>query len=625
MADEMLDKLLFPHAEVRDIQRELISDVNDAISNRRNLIAHAPTGLGKTASTLPIALAHAIEKDLVVFFLTSRHTQHKIAIDTLREVKKKHNRDFVTIDIIGKRHMCPSPAAQTLGGADFLEFCKLQAEEGKCDFYNNTRDKTKPTVDAKFVMDKLKTEMPCSTEQVMNECSRLDLCPYEISMMLAPKAKVIVSDYYYIFNDHIRTAFFKKAGFELDKCIIIIDEGHNVPDRLRELMTVKVSTVILDRAAKEARKFGFKELASNIESFKIRLWDLSRVNSDIERLIARQDLVDKIENFVNYDQFVSDLESAATDIREKQRASYVGSIYKFLGSWLGADKGYARILQKVKDGVITLSYRCLNPLAIAEPVVKNCYSAIIMSGTLTPTSMFKELLGFPKDTVEKSYPSPFPKENRLALIVPETTTKFTERSDDMYKRISEKLVEITDNIPGNSVVFFPSYFIRDKVNNTFLTASKKTVFSERQEMTKEDKLETLENFKRYKNVGAVMLAVSAGNFSEGIDLPDILKCVIIVGLPLQKPDLETQELIKHYDEVFGKGWDYGYLFPAFNKCLQGAGRCIRSSTDRGVIVFLDERFAWNNYFRCFPSDYNVKVMRSYYMDMVKGFFAKPLL
>jgi DNA excision repair protein ERCC-2 len=111
-----------------------------------------------------------------------------------------------------------------------------------------------------------------------------------------------------------------------------------------------------------------------------------------------------------------------------------------------------------------------------------------------------------------------------------------------------------------------------------------------------------------------------GNFGEGIDLPgDYLKGVIIVGLPLQRPDLETEALIKYYDDKFKKGWDYGYLFPAFNRALQSAGRCIRSETDKGVIIFLDERYTWKNYNRCFPPSWSLKTTLLY-EKMIEDFF-----
>ena len=122
----------------------------------------------------------------------------------------------------------------------------------------------------------------------------------------------------------------------------------------------------------------------------------------------------------------------------------------------------------------------------------------------------------------------------------------------------------------------------------------------------------LEKFKSYSKTGAILLGVVAANFSEGIDLPgDFLNGVIVVGLPLSKPDLETMKLIEYYDNKFGRGWDYGYLFPAMNKTLQAAGRCIRSESDKGVIVFLDERYAWPNYKRCFPEEAGLKITKEY--------------
>ena len=141
-------------------------------------------------------------------------------------------------------------------------------------------------------------------------------------------------------------------------------------------------------------------------------------------------------------------------------------------------------------------------------------------------------------------------------------------------------------------------------------------------MTKQEKTEFIERFKQYKNTGAVLLGAITGSFGEGVDLPgDLLKGVIIVGLPLQTPDLETKQLIAYYQQKFGKGWDYGYILPAFQKTLQGAGRCIRTETDRGVVVFLDERYAWPMYGRCFPEEYQVHVSQ-YPIEEIEEFFRK---
>jgi DNA excision repair protein ERCC-2 len=87
----------------------------------------------------------------------------------------------------------------------------------------------------------------------------------------------------------------------------------------------------------------------------------------------------------------------------------------------------------------------------------------------------------------------------------------------------------------------------------------------------------------------------------------MLQAVVIVGLPLEKPTLEVNALIKYYQKKFTRGWDYAYLYPAVNKALQAAGRCIRSSKDKGVVVFMDERYLWKNYRKCFPKDMPVIV------------------
>jgi len=149
---------------------------------------------------------------------------------------------------------------------------------------------------------------------------------------------------------------------------------------------------------------------------------------------------------------------------------------------------------------------------------------------------------------------------------------------------------------------------------------RKKMLIEKQNLSKDEREQILEEFKQYKDDGCVLLAVSSGSFGEGIDLPgDFLKAVVIIGLPLEKPDLETKELIDYYQDRFGRGFEYGYILPAITKCLQNAGRCIRSETDKGVIIFLDERFAWQNYYKCLPADMDFKISKMY-EERIERFF-----
>ena len=213
-----------------------------------------------------------------------------------------------------------------------------------------------------------------------------------------------------------------------------------------------------------------------------------------------------------------------------------------------------------------------------------------------------------------------PRENRLALVVTAATTKFSKRSSDQFAKMAEVCANASSAIPGNVILFFPSYTVMEEVHKHIHGKIQKQVLKEHTDMSKEEKQKLLQQFKNTHMAGGVLLAVIGGSFSESIDLPGtLLNGVIIVGLPLGKPDLHTRELIRYYNIRFGRGWDYGYVFPAFTKALQSAGRCIRTETDRGVIVFVDERYALESYYQCFPPDVTPK-MTEFYEEAIVEFF-----
>ena len=597
---------LFPHERVRDVQQQLMDDVSAALQERTHFIAHAPTGLGKTAATLSPALKLALDRDLVVFFLTSRHTQHKIVLDTLQAIKKKHSVDFIATSIIGKKWMCAQPNVSTMRSNDFFAYCKALREGNKCDYYTNARNPK--NINCDIVLKELEKESPVPTEDVISRSSAKTLCPYEISLMLSEKSKVIITDYYYLLNPRIRESFLRKINKKLEQAIIIFDEGHNLPNRARELLTQRISTRLIQGAVREAKKYRYDDVAMllvELENILQRFAEKLQVGK--EKLVRRDDLLEAIEAFTDIEEFGTKLDVAADVIREDQKKSMLGAISAFLEDWPEGDDGFSRILTK-QDNNIQLSYRCLDPSLATKDLIEQAYSTITMSGTLSPVQMFADLLGIPANKrIAKEYPSPFPAENRLALVVPRTTTKFSQRSDAQFRNIAEHCAKIANSLPGCVAFFFPSYQIRDTVNASFASLCNKTLFLEQPNMTKEQKQDFIDRFKKYQNSGAVLLAVAAGSFGEGIDLPGILKGVVVVGLPLDRPDLETQQLIEYYDKKFGKGWDYGYIMPALTKCMQNAGRCIRSETDRGVIAFLDERYAWPRYFNCFPTDWKLRI------------------
>ncbi|MCF7798381.1 hypothetical protein K9M74_00595 [Candidatus Woesearchaeota archaeon] len=580
--------------------------------------------LHNTAASIAPVLSQALDKGKTIFFLTSKNTQHKIAIETLQAIRKRHNIELSGADIVGKKWMCLQPGVTTLPTGEFNEYCRTLREDKRCEFYENLKRGEQLTPNARLALAEMEQMGPSVVEETMKTGKEYKVCPYEIALLMAAKAHVIIADYYYLFHPRIRETFLKKNKKELENAIIIVDEAHNLPNRIKDLATANLSLVLLKRAASEAKKFGHLAIEHVMGQFAKLLRDLMK-GSDDEKFVSQETFTLQAEKITSLIPLTEELYKIADNIREEQKLSSLGAVADFLDSWIGKDDGFTRIISKKRaynQENITLSYRCLDPSIIAKEVVLKASSTILMSGTLTPTKMYSELLGFPPGTVEETYPSPFPEKNSLNLIIAKTSTKYTTRNEGQYQEIAKILTSVINEVPGNIAVFFPSYQMKDAID-TYLSKVEKAMLHEYQDMSKQEKEEVILSFRRQQLTGACLLAVVGGSFSEGIDLPgEELKGVVVVGLPLGRPDLETKALIEYYDKKFSKGWDYGYVFPAFNKIIQSAGRCIRSETDRGVIVFLDERFTWPQYYRCFPKTWKMKVSVNHYQEQIQKFFAK---
>ncbi len=614
----------FPHTTARQTQKEFMDFLAEALMNKKSVLIHAPTGIGKTAASLSPALGYALKNKKTIFFVTGKHTQHKIALETLSRIKEMYKINIKVADFIGKKWMCLQPGAVEMENNEFSEFCKEHINKKTCTYYENVKTKGQPSYSTQKALTALQ-ENTLNVDQVIRVAQAHHICPYELTAQHAMHANVIIADYFHVLSPHIQDALFKKIEKEIGNTIIIFDEAHNIPDRVRDLLTINTSTQQAEWAAKEARQLGYEEFANTIEEIKKVIEELA-TNIPLqthEALLQKHELIDKIKKIQDYDQLVGDLKAIGDQVLEQKRRSSAFGLGKFLEDWNGPDEAFTRVIQRAftKKGKpnIQITYRCLDPSLIIKPLADQT-QLIFMSGTLSPISTFRDILGIDAETKELT--DPFPPENKLALVVPEITTKFTHRDDAMYRKIAGYSAAFANAIPGNSVIFFPSYQLRDAILPYFSKLCEKTTFLEQPSSTKQEREELIEKFKTYKDRGACLLGVSNASFGEGIDLPgDYLKGVIIVGLPLAKPDLETQELIRYYDYRFGKGWDYGYTFPALTRTLQNAGRCIRSATDRGVIIFLDDRYNMPQYRKFFPKEWNIQTLQDP-IKAVKEFFEK---
>lgn len=597
-------QIFFPYENVRTQQKEIMADVADCLSKRKVLIAQAPTGLGKTVSSLAPAIAFARENSKKIFFLTPKSSQHKIVFETINLINEKFGLDVKAVDLVGKKQMCLDPLISH-AGYGFYEACNKKKKEAKCVFYNNTKGKTpkQKTIAARNrapLMDKFNKDFSYLKEI----CSLHSLCPYEMTIELAKKSDIVVCDYAHLFNPDIRENLLTQIGINLEEIIVIIDEAHNLPSRIRDIISSNISLEAVEKSIKEAKTAGSFEIEFMLGDVKKEIISFGKKLSfeKNEAMLAQED-------FDLLKKIVKGKEEAVLETAEKFMAKakvencFLLAVWEFLHELLREQENTMHVVDK-KNGLRVGVY----PLDIEEnsgDVLNYAWSALLMSGTLVPLEMYKDILGI-KNSLLKEYESPFPKENRLNLFVDGVTTKYTSRGSEQYAMIGDKVSKIISKVPGNTMVFFPSFEMLERISSYVRTPKK--VLIQKQEMTNEEKNKMIKDFKELGAMfGGVMFAVSGGSIAEGIDFPgEHLLCAIVIGIPFAKSNIYSEALIRFYNQKMGKGFDYGYVAPAMNKALQAAGRVIRTETDKGICIFLDERFSEDRYKKFYPKNFLFK-------------------
>ncbi len=604
--------LLFPFPEIRNGQKELINDIKTVLETRGTLIAHAPTGIGKTAATLTPAIEYALNNDKIVFFLTSKQSQHKIVIDTLRLIKEK-NKDkvsFSVVDVISKQAMCPRDIALEYH-ALFNDLCLHDQKTKKCRYFRSDKNIIKHILGNIMHVEELK-----------DFCAGNLICPHKTAIDAISETNIIICDYNYLFTDILETVL-EKTHKSIGDLILIIDEAHNLPDRLRDHLSGELTLNLIEEAAKEINSVD-KKLYRHLKDVG-RFFDdfIRRMPGNTEKNINREDITVGVEQVlqeslgdnISYTEFVGALKDAGVNLAEKkhydEKEKYsIISVMEFLDNWntpLPCSRVYKNNITP------TLSFRLLDPSVLSESIISNAHATILMSGTLYPVEMYADILGA-KRSLLKQYESPFPSENKIVLVTKKLTTLYTERSDSMYGNIAEKISKVHDAVKGNIAVFFPSYSLMEEIYKKFESSpdfeirnKMGDIILEKRYMNKTAKDELYRKLKINSN--KILMGVQAGSLSEGVDYRNnIIHAVLIVGLPLSPPTLEVKNLQDYYIGKFGKekGTLYGYIYPAISKVIQAAGRGIRSENDVGAIILMDYRFNYPIYRKCLPPDYKIQ-------------------
>lgn len=596
-------RIPWPFDRVREGQADFLADARRAIEDGRHLLAHAPTGIGKTAVALVASLEFALRANKLVLFLTSRQSQHRIAIETVRRIEARGPR-IATVDLIAKQSMCLQESAPPYGRA-FHEFCDHKVKSRTCTFF--TRDNS-AVVTAVL-------QRTLHVQELVRASGACRVCPHKVAMDAASRANLVVCDYNYLFSE-ILERFLPRLGRSLDDLVLIVDEAHNLPDRIRAHLGGDLSVHDLLKAAKEARSIDGEVAHRLVGVAKAMEAFLLVVRS--ERVARKEELLDLVEEglakgrggSLGYTDFVEMVAFAGEDAVRRGLPSMLPDVAEFLTRWRDQDVGILRLVVPGHEG--KFAFRLMDPSVLSKRVFDQVHASVLMSGTLYPAEMYADLLGIDlRRRMIRTYGSPFPRTNRLLLVHPELTTQYAKRSSEMHDRIARQIAAIAIAVAGNVALFFPSYELLEEAHSRFLALRVgKRVLVERSEWTKAQRDGSLEALRVARaEGGAVLFAVQGGSLSEGIDYEgNVLAAVVVVGLPLSPPNVEVEALKDYYCRKFGfaKGYDYAYVFPAVNKVLQAAGRPIRSERDRAAIILLEGRLLEPRYARCLPPDFDPK-------------------
>jgi len=597
----------FPFPEARPGQERFITDVRSALKSGNVLTAQVPTGVGKTAGVLAPALEVAARSRSKVFFLTSKQSQHKIAVDTLKLTEQVSGTDIVVSDMISKQAMCPRPESEQMNARAFGEFCQTAMMEGTCKYYEN---------DDEPAFRALGQDIH-HVEEAVQLSEQETVCPYKALTEVAQIADVVVLDYNHFFSDLLNVTL-DRFQTSLEDSILVIDEAHNLPDRIRSHLTWHLTPRTLDDAAAEARRHGahpaakfLKLLAEHVQGeFEAR----EATEVEPERLTDRMDeLLTKTFRLAQPDlhEVLDELEDVAEEVLKEEPVSAAEDVVAFLERWPERRVVPERsVLRRWDPELEGLTYQILDAAYLSRRIFEEVHGAVLMSGTLYPMEMYSKVLGVPDDrAVHERYPNPFPERNRRVVVDPSVSSKMSDRGASTYRDMATTIGEVCEATPGNVAAFFPSYAMLDDVTG-YLPRTGRRVLVEEQGFGKERREELVDEL-RAAGGEALMMGVQGGSLSEGYDFVDedgdnLLKSVLVVGVPYAAPTLEVKALRNFFDEAFGDGagWKYGYLAPAIQRTLQAAGRAVRGADHRAFVALMDRRFSRPQVKRWLPPDMN---------------------
>ena len=573
----------FPY---RKGQRELAVSVYRTILRKKKLFIQAPTGVGKTISTVfPAVKAVGEELGEKIFYLTAKTITRTVASQAF-EILRKQDLKMKVITLTAKEKIC---------------FCEeTSCNPDDCPYAKGHFDRVNDAV-----YELLMQEDVMSREVLEAQARKHKVCPFEMALDVSTWVDGVICDYNYVFDPDARLRrFFAEGG--AGGYLFLIDEAHNLVERGRQMYSAEL--------CKEDFLSVKKLVKGEAPRFAKRLEACNKILLAMKKECENYKVLDNISHFgIQLMNVLSETDRYLEECVDKEVRETVLDFYfqvrSFLNIYDGLDENYVIYTEYQENGRFVLKLFCVNPAANLQKCLDKGNSAVFFSATLLPIQYYKRLLSTEKDNYAVYIDSSFDTKKRLLMNGVDVSTRYTMRSREMYQRYATYIFRVVKAKMGNYLIFFPSYRFMEDVYQEFtqLLASDEEEMElviQQKHMDEEERENFLRAFEMGREKSLIGFGVLGGIFSEGIDLTnEKLIGTLIIGTGLPQVCNEREILKSYFDQKGLYGFDYAYRYPGMNKVLQAAGRVIRTAEDIGIVALLDERFLTTPYQRMFPREW----------------------
>ncbi len=584
-----MQALAFPFSGYRAGQREMALNVYIALRDGKRLLCQAPTGIGKTAASLYPALK-ALGEDKIgrVFFLTARTTGQRAAESALRQMRRQ-GLVARSVTLTAKDKLCLHPG--------------LPCSPDTCPRADGYFDRRRAALYEAMTLEDLSPAALCALSE------KHALCPFEFSLDLSEIADVVICDYNYVFDPRVKLQRFFTGKSDAG---LLIDEAHNLAARARSMLSATLSQQpFRDLRTRVGRESGrkhplYKALSALLQAFKSLHEDISE----------RTTLTEPPAFFMEAAQSALPLLSEALNPALPWHGDLTDCFFSLLDFLRAADsytQDYRTLLIPEGKSLIDITLWCVNPAPHLDKAMKRAHGAALFSATLSPLPFYRDLTGLSDDSGDAllDLPSPFPPENLLVLCAP-LPVRYKQRGQSLPLVAAYIRAFLTAHT-GNYMIFFPSYaYLRQTMEalEPLLPDSVRIIAQDR-DMDDAARAGFLAQFQPHPETTLCGMAVLGGAFSEGVDLPDdLLTGAVVVGTGVPQLNPLNDALREVYEDRFGAGYAYAYMYPGISKVLQAAGRVIRTETDRGAVLLIDSRWSDSDHARLLPPNWRVVTVRS---------------